>query len=46
VERILSESGASDLKAGRGGALGEQGKRLCSDAYMCFYQSPDVRMYR
>ena len=46
VEKILSDSGAADFKANRSGAMGEQVKRLVSDAYMCFYQSPDVRMYR
>lgn len=45
VERVLSEAGAEDFRAGRGGQ-GEQVKRLVTDAYMCFYQSPDVRMYR
>ena len=46
VEKILSESSSADFKSSRANSMGEQVKRLCSDAYMCFYQSPDVRMYR
>ena len=46
VERILSDVGASDVKNNPNVVLGDQAKRLVSDAYMCFYQSPDVRMYR
>jgi len=46
VERILSEAGAGDVKNNPNVVLGDQAKRLVSDAYMCFYQSPDVRMYR
>ena len=46
VEKILSESSSTDFKSSRANSMGEQVKRLCSDAYMCFYQSPDVRMYR
>ena len=46
VERILSEVGAGDVKNNPNVVLGDQAKRLVSDAYMCFYQSPDVRMYR
>ena len=42
VEKMLSETGASDLKNATNLVLGEQAKRLVSDAYMCFYQSPDV----
>ena len=46
VEKILSESSSVDFKSSKANSMGEQVKRLCSDAYMCFYQSPDVRMYR
>jgi len=46
VERILSEAGATEVRNSPNLVLGEQAKRLVSDAYMCFYQSPDVRMYR
>ena len=46
MERILSDVGASDVKNNPNVVLGDQAKRLVSDAYMCFYQSPDVRMYR
>merc|ERR550539_1409777 len=40
VETILSESSSADFKSSRANSMGEQVKRLCSDAYMCFYQSP------
>lgn len=46
VEKILSEAGASEVRNSPNLVLGDQAKRLVSDAYMCFYQSPDVRMYR
>ena len=46
VEKILSEVGAGEVKNNPNIVLGDQAKRLVSDAYMCFYQSPDVRMYR
>eukprot|EP00092_Neocalanus_flemingeri_P002451 GFUD01002621.1.p1 GENE.GFUD01002621.1~~GFUD01002621.1.p1 ORF type:complete len:843 (+),score=248.73 GFUD01002621.1:275-2530(+) len=46
VEKILSEAGAGEVKNSANLVLGDQAKRLVSDAYMCFYQSPDVRMYR
>ena len=46
VEKILSEVGAGDVKNNPNVVLGDQAKRLVSYAYMCFYQSPDVRMYR
>ena len=43
MERVLAASAAADLA---GAARGDQVERLCKDAYMMFYQSPDVRMYR
>ena len=46
LERIMSETFAEDLRGNPSMALGDQAKRLVSDAYMCFYQSPDVKMYR
>ena len=46
IERLMSEAFAEELKGKPNMPLGEQAKRLVSDAYMCFYQSPDVRMYR
>ena len=46
VEKILSEAGAAEVRNSANLVLGDQAKRLVSDAYMCFYQSPDVRMYR
>lgn len=46
VEKILSDSGATEVKSSPNMVMSEQAKRLVSDAYMCFYQSPDVRMYR
>ena len=42
----MSESFAEELRASPNMPLGDQAKRLVSDAYMCFYQSPDVKMYR
>ena len=46
VEKIFSEEVVTQLRANPEQPLGEQAKRLVCDAYMCFYQSPDVRMYR
>lgn len=46
VEKILSEAGAAEVRNSANLVLGDQAKRLVSDAYMCFYQSPDVLMYR
>ena len=46
IERLMSEAFAEELKVKPNMPLGEQAKRLVSDAYMCIYQSPDVRMYR
>ena len=46
IERLMSEAFAEELKGKPAMPLGEQAKRLVSDAYMCIYQSPDVRMYR
>lgn len=46
IERLMSEAFAEELKGKPNMPLGEQAKRLVSDAYMCIYQSPDVRMYR
>ena len=45
-ENLMSESFAEELRASPNMPLGDQAKRLVSDAYMCFYQSPDVKMYR
>lgn len=45
VERVLAASAAADLPGGAR-PKGDQVERLCKDAYMMFYQSPDVRMYR
>jgi ubiquitin thioesterase CYLD len=42
----LSEQGARGLPEVRDERqLPERAKRLLCDAYMCFYQSPDVAMY-
>ena len=46
IEKLMSEGWAEELRSDPASPLGEQAKRLVSDAYMCFYQSPDVRMYR
>ena len=46
LEKIMSETFAEELRGNPNMALGDQAKRLVSDAYMCFYQSPDVKMYR
>ena len=46
IEKIMSEGWAEKLRSDPALPLGDQAKRLVSDAYMCFYQSPDVRMYR
>ena len=46
IERLMSEAFAEELKGKPNMPLGEQAKRLVSDAYMCIDQSPDVRMYR
>jgi len=46
VERIFSEEGQAQLKDNPEIPLSEQAKRLVADAYMCFYQSPEVGMYR
>ena len=46
LEHLMSEAFAEELKGKPSMPLGEQAKRLVSDAYMCFYQSPNVRMYR
>jgi len=46
VERILTEAAAEQFRTNPNLQLPEHSKRLVTDAYMCFYQSPDVRMYR
>ena len=46
LEKIMSETFAEELRSNPSMPLGDQAKRLVSDAYMCFYQSPDVKMYR
>lgn len=42
----LSEEGARALNDKSSKMLPEHAKRLLCDAYMCMYQSTDVRMYR
>jgi len=46
IENIMTEAWAEQLRSDPARPLGDQAKRLVSDAYMCFYQSPDVKMYR
>lgn len=46
VEKIFSMEGAAQLKDNPEIPLSDQAKRLVADAYMCFYQSHNVRMYR
>ena len=46
VEKILSEEGARRLRDSPNLPLSPQAKRLISDAYICFYQSQEVRMYK
>ena len=46
VEDLLSEAGARQLRLDPTRPLPPRAKRLVSDAYLCFYQSTDVRMYR
>ena len=45
-DKLMSESFSEELKRNPNMGLGDQAKRLVSDAYMCIYQSPDVKMYR
>ncbi|XP_059088611.1 ubiquitin carboxyl-terminal hydrolase CYLD-like [Tigriopus californicus] len=47
VPKWLSDEGVESLKAQRDDKmLPTQAKRLICDAYMCFYQSPEVMMYQ
>eukprot|EP00095_Tigriopus_kingsejongensis_P010911 snap_masked-scaffold348_size200312-processed-gene-1.13 protein:Tk10911 transcript:snap_masked-scaffold348_size200312-processed-gene-1.13-mRNA-1 annotation:"isoform b" len=47
VPRWLSDEGIETLKAEKDDkCLPTQAKRLICDAYMCFYQSPEVMMYQ
>ena len=46
VESILSEEGARRLREDPDLPLSAQAKRLISDAYICFYQSQEVMMYK
>ena len=46
IDRLMTEGWAEQLRSNPGLPLGDQAKRLVSDAYLCFYQSPDVKMYR
>lgn len=46
IERLMSEQFAEEMKKNPNIALGDQAKRLVSDAYMCIYQSSQVKMYR
>ena len=46
IDKLMSEGWAEELRSNPSLPLGDQAKRLVSDAYMCFYQSPDVKMYR
>ena len=45
-DKLMSETFAEELKRNPNMGLGDQAKRLVSDAYMCIYQSSDVKMYR